>query len=281
MLFGVPASELAWLAAILVVGGALTGFLAGLLGVGGGAIAVPVLYHLFEFIGVPDAVRMQLCIGTSLAIIVPTSLRSLMSHNKRGAVDWATLKLWLIPVAVGTGIGALIAAWVSSNSLKAIFGVVAFLIAAQMLVGTRALRISDDLPGRPLMAFYGLLIGVLSSVMGIGGGSFGNLIYAVHGRPVHQGVATAAGLGALIAIPGTLGFIIAGLPDEGLLPPLSLGFVSLIGVVLIAPMSLLAAPLGARLAHGFSRRQLEVALGVFLLVMGGRFLGDYLIHTFA
>ena len=281
MLFGVPASELATLAAILLVGGALTGFLAGLLGIGGGAIVVPVLYHLFEFIGVPDAVRMQLCIGTSLAIIVPTSIRSLMSHNKRGAVDWATLKLWLVPVAIGTAIGALIAAWVSSNSLKAIFGVVAFLIAAQMMIGTRALRIGDDLPGRPVMAAYGLVIGVLSSVMGIGGGSFGNLIYAVYGRPVHQGVATAAGLGALIAIPGTLGFIIAGLPDEALLPPLSLGFVSLIGVVLVAPTSLLTAPLGARLAHGFSRRQLEVALGIFLLVMGGRFLGDYLLTTFA
>jgi uncharacterized membrane protein YfcA len=253
----------------------VSGLLAGLLGVGGGAILVPVLYQLFTFLDVPEEVRMHLCVGTSLAVIIPTSIRSLLTHHRRGHVDMKALRTWVIPVAAGVVVGSIAAAFVSSGTLKLLFGIFGALLGLQMLVlGTRSLKLRDDLPGRTGMSAYGFGIGVFSSLIGIGGGSLGNLIFAVHGRPMHQGIGTGAGLGLLISVPGAIGFMIAGWPEMNQLPPLSVGYVSAIGACLLAPVAMLAAPLGARLAHGFSQRQLEIALGLFLLVMGGRFIVD-------
>lgn len=278
-MFGIPLEEVAILGALLLVGGVLTGLLAGLLGIGGGAIIVPVLYYLFGVLGVPDDLRMHLSVGTSLAVIIPTSIRSYLSHKKRGAVDMQALRVWALPVLAGVLSGAALAAVLGSDILKLAFGLFGLLLGGQMLFsGTSRLQIAGDLPGRAGMSAYGFAIGLFSSLVGIGGGSLATLVFTMHGRTIHQGVATGAGVGVLISIPGAIGFAAAGWPEMAELPPLSIGYVSVIGALLIAPVSMLVAPLGVRIAHAFSRRQLEVALGLFLIIMGGRFLLELIVN---
>lgn len=281
-MFGIPLDEVLILGAVLLAGGVLTGLLAGLLGIGGGAIIVPVLYYLFGFLDVPDDVRMHLSVGTSLAIIIPTSIRSYLSHKKRGAVDHKTLRTIALPVLAGVLSGAALAAVLGGDLLKLTFGLFGLLFGCQMLFfGTRNLQMADDLPGRAGVSGWGYGIGLFAALVGIGGGALLTLLYTTHSRTIHQGVATGAGLGMLISIPGALGFVVAGWPEMAQLPPLSLGYVSAIGTALIAPVSMLVAPLGVRIAHAFSRRQLEMALGLFLVTMGGRFLIELALWYFA
>ncbi len=278
-MFGIPVQELAFLGALLLVGGVATGLLAGLLGIGGGAIIVPVLYYLFGVLDVPDDLRMHLSVGTSLAIIIPTSIRSYLSHKKRGAVDMQALRILAVPLIVGVLLGAALAAVLGSDLLKLAFGLFGVLLGSQMLfAGTSRLKIANDLPGRTAMSLFGGAIGMFSSLIGIGGGALVTLVFTMYGRTIHQGVATGAGVGVLISIPGAIGFAVAGWPEMAELPPFSLGYVSAIGALLIAPVSMLVAPLGVRIAHAFSRRQLEVALGIFLITMGGRFLIDLIVN---
>ncbi|HFQ16086.1 MAG TPA: sulfite exporter TauE/SafE family protein [Rhodobacteraceae bacterium] len=264
-------SELLPLAVALLGGGVVAGIIAGLFGVGGGAVLVPVLYQLFSAIGIDDAVRMHIAVGTSLAIIVPTSIRSFLSHAKRdGVVDMAFLKNIALPVLAGVGLGSLAAAHVPADGLKAVFAVLALLMAVKMYLGKQDWRLGEDLPGPAGLAGYGLGIGFFSTLMGIGGGVFGNTLMTLHGRSMHQAVATSSGLGVLISIPGMIGFMAAGWNASGL-PPFSLGYVSLIGVALVIPASILAAPLGVKLAHALPRRTLELAFAVFLTFVAFRF----------
>jgi uncharacterized membrane protein YfcA len=183
------------------------------------------------------------------------------------------LRIWLLPSLIGVIVGTSLAAVLGSDVLKLAFGLFGLLLGVQMLFfGTKQIQVAKDLPGRAGLSVWGFSIGVFSSLVGIGGGSLSTLLFTTHGRTIHQGVATGAGLGVLISIPGALGFVIAGWPEMAKLPPFSLGYVSAIGALLIAPVSMLIAPLGVRIAHAFSRRQLEMALGFFLITMGGRFL---------
>lgn len=279
MILGIPLTELAFLAVSLLAAGAVTGLLAGIFGVGGGAVIVPVLYELFRIVGVPEEVRMPLCVGTSLAIIIPTSIRSFNAHRSRGAVDMNVLRAWAIPVVAGVALGSFIARYAPPDVFKAVFVLVAGVSAFRLLAGRDSWRFAPDLPKGPLMTIYGGVIGVLSALMGIGGGQISNLIMTLYGRPIHQAVATSSGLGLLISIPGAIGYIIAGWPRVAeypevavLQPPLALGYVSLMGFVLFVPTSIWTAPIGARLAHALSKRRLEVAFGIFLLVVCSRFL---------
>ena len=271
-MLGVPAGELVMLAAAIVLGGIVSGVLAGLFGVGGGAIIVPVLYEIFRVIGVPEEVRMQLCIGTSLAIIIPTSIRSFRAHQARGELPVEILRVWAAPIISGVVSGAFFAAIAPSALFKIVFIGMASLIAAKMLFGRQSWRLGDRLPGRTAMVAYGFAIGLYSSLMGVGGGALSNIVLTLHGTSIHAAVGIGAGIGVLISIVGTIGYVLAGLPYQALLPPFSIGFVSLIGVVLMAPVSALAAPLGARFAHALPKRQLEIAFGIFLLLISARFL---------
>jgi uncharacterized membrane protein YfcA len=276
MLAGIPIAELAGLALALVVAGALSGVLAGLFGVGGGAILVPVLYQLFAVIGVPDEVRMHLAVGTSLAIIIPTSIRSFRSHLAKKAVDMEILKQWAVPVFLGVVAGSFLAAVVSAQTLRGVFAVIAGITGLKLLIGRDDWRFSDHMPGLAGMTGYGLGIGVLSALMGIGGGLISNMIMNLHNRPIHRAVATSSGLGVIISIPGMIGYVIGGWSKgnplaEGVLPPLSLGYVSLIGALLVIPTSVWLAPMGVKLAHGFTKRQLEIAFGIFLTLVAMRF----------
>jgi uncharacterized membrane protein YfcA len=272
MILGVPLSELVWLALAIVVGGVITGLLAGLFGIGGGAVIVPVLYEVFRILDVPDTVRMQLCVGTSLAIIVPTTIQSYLTHRAKGLVVPGVLRLWALPAVLGVVCGAVIAYFAPSAVFKIAFVVIAIVIATKFLFADDRWNLGTDLPGAVPMRLYGFIIGLTSSLMGVSGGSLSNMGLTLYGKSIHQAVATSAGLGVPITIVGTLGYILAGWHDRALLPPLSLGFVSLIGVVIMAPVSSFAAPYGARLAHRLSRRTLEIAFSIFLLLISARFL---------
>jgi uncharacterized membrane protein YfcA len=263
--------DLIWLVLALVVGGVATGFLAGLLGIGGGGILVPVLYETFTFLDVPDSIRMHLVLGTSFAVIVPTALSSYRSHLAKGAVDVAVLKRLAPFVVAGVLVGIVLVTSVSSAALKWVWIVCGGLLAIKMALGREDWRIADDVPDNGLVKLAAFLIGVISTLMSIGGGMFLVSLFTLCGWPILKAVATSSGFGPLIAVPGLLGYVWAGWGNAEL-PPVSLGFVSVLGAAIIIPASVLAAPLGVRVAHGLSRRKLELAFAVFLAVVATRLL---------
>ncbi|MGH6771817.1 MAG: sulfite exporter TauE/SafE family protein [Xanthobacteraceae bacterium] len=271
MIGGISAGELVFLAALIVAGGVVTGLLAGLFGIGGGGIIVPVLYETFRALDVPEDVRMQLCVGTSLAIIVPTNVRSFLVHRRHGAVQMDVVRAWAIPSVLGVAGGSLVAGLAPGQVLTIAFIIVTCIIGTKLLVGRDDWRIADRLPGKAGMAGYGFGVGLAASMIGISGGSISAMILTLHGRPIHNAVATSAAIGVPITIAGVLGYMAAGWPQQALMPPLSLGFVSLIGFALMAPVASSVAPFGARLAHSLSKRRLEVAFAIFLLAVSLRF----------
>ena len=275
-MFGIPLAELLWLAAILAVAGAVTGVLAGLFGVGGGAIIVPILYQVFAVLAVPEAVRMPLSVGTSLAIIIPTCIAAYRTHRAKGAVDQPILRQWALPCFLGVAAGSFIAAFAPAWLFKIVFVTIAGLNGILLLIGRRDWRVTEHLPGPAPMRGIGFVIGLFSALMGISGGMLSNIVLLMFGRTMQQAVATSAGLGVVISIPGTIGYMLAGWPKMALLPPLSLGFISLIGLALLAPLSMLLAPVGARLAHAISKRRLEIAYGLYLLLASTRFVVNLL-----
>ena len=232
------------------------------------------LFEVFRILDVPEAVRMQLCVGTSLAIIVPTTLRSFRAHREKGLVIPEVLRSWALPAVSGVAVGSVTAALAPGSVLKLAFVLIAGIIAAKLLVGREDWVVADHLPSRFAMSAWGFLVGLASSLMGISGGSLATMVLMLYGKPIHNAVATSAGLGVPITMAGTLGYVLAGLPHQAALPPLSIGFVSVIGVVLIAPISSYIAPFGARLAHALPRRRLEIGLGVFLLIASMRFVAS-------
>ena len=278
MISGLNGSELLELAVLLIATGALAGFLAGIFGIGGGAVLVPVLYECFRIAGVPLDARMPLCIGTSLAIIIPTSIRSWQAHRKRGSVDMDILLKWALPVLLGVILGSVIARYAPEKLFKVVFVGVAWTAAARLLLGKESWRLGDEMPKGIFMRAYGFFIGLLSTLMGIGGGLFSNLLMTFYGRPIHQAIGTSAGLAVLISIPGALGYSYAGWPAAARFPevtalqlPFAIGYISLIGALLVMPTSLLVAPLGVRVAHLMTKRKLEMAFGIYLLIVSSRF----------
>jgi uncharacterized protein len=268
---GISVSELAPFVAALLGAGVVAGLLAGLFGIGGGAVLVPVFFQTFGLLGIDDNVRMHLSVGTSLAIIIPTSIRSYFAHRSRGAVDQALLKAFIVPVVVGVVIASLIAAWISSEGLRLVFAIIALAVAFKMLFGRENWIIAQDLPGKIGTTIAGVLIGLISALMGIGGGVLNNTFMTLYGRPIQQAIATSAGVGVLISIPGMLGYVWAGWGNAGL-PPFSTGFINWLTVLLIIPVTLLVAPYGAKLAHSWPKRRLEIGFGLFLVFVAGRFL---------
>ena len=262
--------EILWLALAIVIGGVITGLL-GTFGVGGGSVIVPVLFEVFRVLGVSEDVRMQLCVGTSIAIIVPTAFRSTLRTAPKGMsipgvnqdlVD--TRNHWRCLRRGDRGLRG-----------RRVYG---FLRAHCELHCDQAPAAGDgwnlgaDLPGTVLMALYEFGIGLCGSLMGVSGGAISTMVLTIYGKPIHNAVATSAGIGVPIAAAGAIGFALAGLPHQALLPPFSLGFVSLIGLIVMAPVASLVSPYGARIAHRLSRRTLEIAFGCFLLLVSLRFL---------
>jgi uncharacterized membrane protein YfcA len=259
------------LIAVLAAAGALAGLIAGLLGVGGGIVIVPVLFYLLPLAGVPEEHRMHVAVGTSLATIIATSIVSARSHHKRGGVDVPLLKSLLPGIVVGVIVGVTIGGLVSGATLTLVFAVVALMVAAYMAFFKRDGKGDGALPKRPWRDVIGGIIGSISVMMGIGGGTLSVPIFTLYGVPVRRAVGTASAIGLVIAIPGTIGFAISGWGEEGL-PLGSIGYVNLIGFALIAPLSMVLAPYGAKLAHTIPNVWLARIFAIFLAATSIRML---------
>lgn len=271
MLQDIPVTEIALLVVAQAASGAVAGFLAGLFGIGGGAVIVPVMYQFLGILGIDDAIRMHISVATSLGIILPTSVRALQAHKARGAVDMELLKSWVISMPAGVVAATIVATIVTGAQLRGIFAIFACLIGLRLILNREDWRLGTELPGGAIRAACGAFIGFLSTLMGVGGGVMATTFMTLYGRPMHQAIGTSAGTGALIAVPGVIGYAWAGWGVPGL-PPLSLGYVNLIGIALVFPISVYVAPLGVRVAHVMDKRQLEMTFGIFMQLVALRFL---------
>ena len=268
---GLSPSGIATLVVALALAGAVTGFLAGLFGIGGGGVLVPVLYETFTILGVDPAIRMHMALGTSLAIIVPTSVTSFRRHRAKGGVDGALLRRLLPWVVVGVFGGILAAKAFPSSTLKWVWVVSGTALALKMIFVRDTWQLGSEIPRNPLVEAYAVLIGFVSTLMSIGGAAYFVAMMTLYGRPLLSSISTSSGLGPTIAIPAVLGFVWAGwgVPN---LPPVSLGFVSLLGAALVIPTSVFTTRFGVMTAHGLPKRQLELAFAGFLLLVAARFL---------
>ncbi len=256
---------LAGLAVAMAITGLFSGTLAGLLGVGGGIVIVPVLFNVFPLFGIPEAVQMKLAVGTSLATIIPTSIQSARKHFAKGTMDVPLLKSLAPSIGVGVLLGTVLAIWLKGEALTLVFATIAILVAFNMGFTGVAWKLRESFPTGVLRQGLGGFIGTVSAMMGIGGGTVGVPILSMFGAPIRGAVATASVFGIIISIPATIGFIYGGWGDP-LLPPLSLGYVNLIGFALIVPSSMLAAPWGVHLAHTIPPLLLKRAFAAFLFI---------------
>ncbi|MBT9463881.1 sulfite exporter TauE/SafE family protein [Hydrogenophaga sp.] len=257
------------LATALLATGLVAGVLAGLLGVGGGIVIVPVLYHLFTLLGIDESVRMHVAVGTSLATIIPTSIMSSRAHRKRGSLDAALLKKLMPGVVVGVIVGAIASGFLSGHVLTAVFATVALLVALNMAFKRDGFALADGLPGTAGTALLGSGIGGVSTLMGIGGGTLSVPILNALRVPMHTAVGTGAMLGTLISVPGALAFVLNGL-DVPNRPPFSVGYVNLLGFALIVPATLATTGWGAKLAHSINARRLRQVFAMFLALTAAR-----------
>ena len=249
---------------LLLSVGAFAGMLAGLLGVGGGIILVPAFFYVFHALGYPDFQLMQVCLATSLATIIVTSIRSVMAHNRKGAVDWEILRSWAPGIVLGAVVGFFIASSLRSATLQMIFGVLAIIVGLYMTFGKAHWRVGDAMPKGVARIVLSPVIGFLSVLMGIGGGSFGVPTMSLYNVPIHRAVATAAGFGVIIAVPSVIGFLTVDLQSP---PPFTIGAVNLPAFILVIAMTLITAPWGAALAHRMDPKPLKRVFGVFLMLV--------------
>jgi len=252
--------------ALLIVIGAFAGVLAGLLGVGGGIVLVPAFFYAFQTLGYGGPQLMQMCLATSLATIIVTSLRSVLSHNKKGAVDWQILRGWGPGIAVGAVLGVMFAASLRSVALQALFGVLGIVIGAYLGLGRAHWRLGEAMPGGLRRMVLSPIVGFLSVLMGIGGGSFGVPLMSLYNTPIHRAVATAAGFGVIIAVPSVLGFLLLQI-DPAQRPPLTVGAVNLVAFGVVICMTLITTPWGVKLAHAMDPKPLKRIFAVFLTLV--------------
>lgn len=270
---GVTTAALFELAAVAIGAGIAGGVLAGLLGVGGGIVIVPALYFALTLAGMDPDLTMKVAVGTSLATIVFTSLASGLGHHRKGAIDITLLKMWAPWILGGVVIGSLLGGYVSGNVLIAVFATVALAVSADMML--RQGRIEPEPKGfsRPVWAFFGVLTGTISAMMGIGGGTIGVPLLNFLGYDIRRAVGTSAAIGFLIGLPGAMIYAATGLGQEGL-PPFSLGYVNLLAAAVIIPLTTTFSQLGVKLAHSIPRRALRLAFGAFLLLTSLRMFVD-------
>ncbi|MEQ1900370.1 MAG: sulfite exporter TauE/SafE family protein [Devosia sp.] len=251
----------------LAATGAVSGVFAGLLGIGGGAIIVPALAFAFEILGYGSDVAQHAAVASSLAIIIPTGAMSARSHYRRGAVDMVILTYWGPFVLGGTLVGGLMAGLFTGNVLRMVFGVMALLIAINIVTPLQQ-RLMGHLRSSPLThRIAAVIVGYISALMGVGGGSLSVPTIVAFGETMHKAVGTGAAIGVFIAVGGTIGFIVSGWSEPGL-PPLSLGYVNLVAFALVGGLAALTAPLGAALAHRLDQKTLKYTFAVFLVLVG-------------
>lgn len=259
-------AQLLPLVVMLLVIGAFAGVIAGLLGVGGGIILVPAFYYLFSSLGYDSENLMQICVATSLATIIFTSVRSAHSHNKKAAVDWDILRNWAPGISTGAVLGVLIAREMRSVSLMILFGVLGAIVGMYLVFGRPNWRLGVSMPMGVGRLITSPLLGFLSVLMGIGGGSFGVPLMTLFNQPIHRAIATSAGFGVLIAVPSVAGFLLigGGLPIR---PPATIGLVNIPAFAIVVSMTLLAAPIGVKLAHAMNPKPLKTAFAFFIMLV--------------
>ena len=251
----------------LSITGMVSGVFAGLLGIGGGAIIVPALSFAFGALGFGDDIAQHTAVASSLAIIIPTGIMSARSHYRRGAVETTILRLWAPFVLLGCLVGGLMAGWFSGDVLRVVFGIMAFFIALNIVTPFQQRLMGHLKSSAVTHRVAASIVGYISALMGIGGGSLSVPTIAAFGETMHKAVGTGAAIGVFIAIGGTAGFIVSGWGEPGM-PPLSLGYVNLIAVALVGGFSVFTAPLGAALAHRLPQQTLRYVFAVFLVVVG-------------
>lgn len=255
----------------LLTTGIFGGILAGLLGVGGGIIIVPMLFFMFQRLGVSPETAMLVATATSLATIVPTSISSIHSHNLKGNVDFELLKSWGVFIFIGVLAGSWLVIGIKGTMLTSLFGVIATLSALNMLIGTGKPALFQKLPDKGGQMVLGTSIGFFSSMVGIGGGTLSVPILTLYNYPVHKAVGTAAAIGLIISLPGALTMLIWGnTPTDA--PEGTFGLVNLIGFIFIVPLTVLFAPVGARLATKLDAVKLKSLFAIVLLFTGLRML---------
>ena len=274
---GAEYTELILLVSVMLAAGLAAGFAAGLFGIGGGFVVVPALIAVYSFFNVDDAVIAHVAIGTSLATIIVTSLRSVHAHAQRGAVDFDILKTWAPWLVLGVSGGLLLASAVDGTMLTLIFGVGVLIMGVHFVSPLYKPKETEPrpIPGGPFRAGTASFLGGFSALLGIGGGTIAVLVMTAFGRPIHQAVATAAGFGAIIAVPGAIGFAIIGMNMEGL-PPFSFGYINILGALAISAMTFITAPLGAKAAHALNAAMLKRVFGFYLVFTGGLMLVESL-----
>lgn len=256
-----------WLVPVLglLAAGLAAGFAGGVFGIGGGFVVVPALLVMLPLLGGDKAQYAHVAIGTSAATIIITSIRSVMSHNKRGSVDFEVLKSWAPWIVIGDVLGVMLANVVDGMVLKVIFAT-SVLAMSMIFLLPRLSRtvLSDQMPGGVVRIGISGGLGAFSSLLGIGGGTIAIMVMTMCGRSIHKAIGTASGIGTLIAIPSTIGFAIIGLKDQGL-PWGSIGFVNLPAAIIISSMAILTAPLGVAAAHSLKPEMLKRIFGFYLI----------------
>ena len=253
---------------LLLATGAFAGVLAGLLGVGGGIVIVPILFHLFSGFGIDTSLAMPLAVGTSLSTIVLTSIASARKHYAKGGVDTALVRAWILPILVGVVIGSLAPSVIDGANVKTVFGVMLVAVSLHMLASSRwKLELFEHLPARSIQVVLGIVVGGMSALLGIGGGTMMVPLLTLFAFPIHRAVSTASVFGLIISVPATVVYVANGWgrPD---LPPLTTGYVNWAVFAILVPMSMWFAPLGVKLAYRLNVPQLKRAFAVFLCLVG-------------
>lgn len=255
------------LISVLLVAGLFAGFVAGLFGIGGGFVVVPALLLVFEVFGVAPETTTHIAIGSSLATIIVTSARSLQAHTKHGAVDYKILRDWTPWLMLGAFFGILLAGLMDGRSMKWVFSAGVFLMGLHFIWPVLQPKhpVAEEMPGGLIRASIATFLGGFSALLGIGGGTIAVLVMTSCGRSIHQAVATAAGFGIVIALPGALGFAILGMVSRDELPFGSFGYINLMAVGALSMMSFITAPAGAKLAHKLNGPVLKKIFGVYLV----------------
>ena len=249
----------------LLITGVIGGLIAGLFGVGGGIVIVPILFWIFTSLNFPNEILMHMAIGSSLATIIPTSISSARAHYHRGSIEIDIIKKWAPGIFLGAIIGGLSGNYFSVNELKYLFASIAFFVALNMFF-KEPLRLGNNFPkSRLLNIIMSSLIGLVSSLMGVGAGTLGVPALVALSVPIHKAIGTAAALGLFIAVPATLGLAFSGfnIPNR---PPMSIGYVNLIAFFIMFPLTVFFAPVGVKLAHRINQRALKSIFGIFLII---------------
>lgn len=257
------------MALLLAAIGAVAGVIAGLLGVGGGIVLVPAFFYAFTALGYAGPQLMQVCLATSLATIIVTSVKSVRAHDRKGAVDWTILKGWGPWIALGALVGVVAASGLRSVVLQGVFGVLGLCVGLYLAFGRAEWRLGSEMPRGAGRGVTGSVLGFLSVLMGIGGGSFGVPLMSLYSVPIHRAVATAAGFGVIIAVPSVAGFLFLSVDAP---PPYTQGAVNLPAFALVIAMTLITTPWGVKLAHAMDPKPLKRLFAVFIMIAAANML---------